>query len=123
MRKIFLALVVALGVTACDPVTVPNPFISVQNPITTRNLYEANLAYSAALKAFNKMKSLCANRVIPPTCRTYVIEGQRVIPQIEQARKTAQDFIRRNPNLNAGSLVDAYTTLVIVLQNKAAQKQ
>lgn len=122
MKKFLAITVIALGISACDPVTIPSPFPSAQNPITVRNLYEANLAYDGALKAFNKMKSLCAQRIIPNTCRTYVIEGQRLIPQIEYTRKTAQDFIKRNPTLNAGSLVDAYTTLVISLQNKAAQK-
>lgn len=123
MRKIALALVISLGVAACDPITIQNPFPSVQNPVTASNLYEANLAYDAALKAFNKMKSLCARRVIPNTCRTYVIKGQEIIPQAESARRTARDFIRANPTLNATSLVSAFTTLVVAIQNNAAQQQ
>lgn len=122
MRKIALALVVAFGVTACDPVTIPNPFQTYQNPVTASNLYEANLAYDAALKAFNKMKSLCAQRVISNSCRTYVIKGQQIIPKAESARKIAQDFIRQNPTLDASSLVRAFTTLIGNLQTFAAQQ-
>lgn len=123
MKRIALALVIAFGLAACDPITIPNPFQTYQNPISASNLYEANLAYDAALKAFNKMKSLCARRVIPNTCRTYVIKGQQIIPQAENARKTARDFIRNNPTLDATSLVRAFTGLVGNLQVFAAQQQ
>lgn len=124
MRKIFttLAVVGTIGLGACDLQTTKAVFTGVQNPVTTRNLYEANLAYNGALVAFNKMKDLCVRRVIPNTCRTYVIKGQQVIPQVESARKNAQNFIRQNPRLDASSLVSAYTTLIVVLQNNAAQK-
>ena len=121
MKKIFFALVAALSVAACDPITFQNPFPSVQNPISASNLYEANLAYDGVLKAFNKMKSLCARRVIPSTCRTYVIKGQQVIPQAEQTRKIATSFIRQNPTLDASSLVRAFTTLIAALQANASQ--
>lgn len=122
MKKVIIAIVFALGVSACDPVTIPNPFQTYQNPVTASNLYEANLAYDAALKAFNKMKSLCAQRVIPNSCRTYVLKGQQIIPKAESARKIAQDFIRQNPTLDATSLVKAFTALVGNLQTFAAQQ-
>lgn len=122
MKKVILAIVIAFGISACDPATIPNPFFSVQNPVTSTNFYEANLAYDGALKAFNAMKRLCASRSIPSSCRTYVIKGQQIIPQAESARRIARDFIRANPTLNASSLVSAFTTLVVVLQNSAAQQ-
>jgi len=122
MRKIVLAIVIALGVSACDPITLQNPFPSVQNPVTASNLYEANLAYDAALKTFNAMKRLCIARSIPNTCRTYVIKGQQIIPKAEAARKIAQDFIRQNPTLDATSLVRAFTALIGSLQLFAAQQ-
>lgn len=122
MKKLMLVAVLAVGLSGCDWQTTQAVFTGVKNPVTASNLYEANLAYDGALKAFNKMKALCAQRVIPNSCRTYVIKGQQVIPQIESARKTAQIFIRNNPTLDASSLVSAYTTLIVALQNNAAQK-
>lgn len=125
MRKLFTVLVItaALGLAACDWQTTSAIVQGVKNPVTERNLFEMNLAYAGALSAFNKMKSLCVRRVIPSTCRTYVQKGQQIIPQAESARRTAQDFIRRNPTLDASSLVNAFGTLVIAISNNAAQTQ
>lgn len=125
MRKILTAFAVtaSLSLAACDWQSTQAVFTGVKNPVTASNLYEANLAYDGALKAFNKMKDLCARRVIPNTCRTYVIKGQQVIPQAENARKTAQSFIRNNPTLDASSLVSAFTTLIGALEKNAAQQQ
>ena len=122
MKKFIAVVVVGLALAGCDPVTLKNPLPSYKNPVSATNLYQANLAYDGALKAFNKMKDLCERRVIPNTCRTYVIGGQRVIPQAEKARKIASDFIRQNPTIDAGALVNAYTLLIGNLEANAAQR-
>lgn len=109
MRKILLAVVLALGVAGC----VNGQLVtSIPNPVTNSNLYEGELVFEASLKTFNKLKELCANRVLPPACRTYVIKAQAVIPKIAKADLAARDFITNNPTINPATIISVFTGLV-----------
>lgn len=89
-----------------------NPLATVTNPVSTTNLYQAELVFDASLKTFNELKGLCAARVLPSTCRTYVVSGQRLIVKIAAADASARDFVDKNPTLNATNVVQAFTGLV-----------
>lgn len=109
MRKLALIVLLALSVGACGTI---NPFQTITNPIVKSNLYEGELVFDASLKTFNKLKGLCATRVLPPACRTYVVKGQGLIRKIYAADKAARDFVKNNPTLDATNIVGAFTGLV-----------
>ena len=106
-RLIPIALALCLG--AC---TTVNPLASVTNPINVTQLYQAELVFDASLKSFNELKGLCASRVLPPKCRTYVVSGQRLITKIAAADVAARNFVDQNPTLSATNVVQAFTGLV-----------
>ena len=111
MRRFILVIMLALSVGACANGKLINPLASVPNASPT-NLYEGELAFDASLKVFLTLKDLCANRVLPPVCRTYVIQGQKIIVQIYAADKAARIFITQNPTLDATNVIQAFTGLV-----------
>lgn len=118
MKNILAALVIGLAVAGC---TVVNPFQSTTNPVTATNLYEGELAFDASLKTFNTLKGLCNQRVLPPVCRTYVKQGQKIIIQVYAADKAARNFVRDNPTLDATSVVGAFTGLVSSFKDTVTQ--
>jgi hypothetical protein len=111
MRKI-IVLCFALTLGACANGQLINPFQTITNPVSNNNLYEGELVFDATLKTFIELKGLCANRVLPSTCRTYVKKGQVIITQIYGADKAARSFIKNNPTLDATNVVQAFTNLV-----------
>lgn len=98
-----------------------NPFATVTNPITTSNLYEAELVFDGALKTFNELKSLCVSRALPPACRTYVKKAQAQIPAIYAADKSARAFVTNNPTLDPTSVVQALQNAVSTFQSTVSQ--
>lgn len=104
-RLIALSLLLTLG--ACV-----NPFASVNNPVSTTNLYQAELVFDASLKTFNELKGLCVNRALPPVCRTYVVKGQALIVKAAAADVAARNFVNNNPTLDATNVVQAFTGIV-----------
>jgi len=110
MKRIILIAALALGLAGCA--NGFNPFASYSNPITTSNLYEGELAFDASLKTFNALKDLCARRVIPSKCRTYVIQAQDLIRRAADADNAARDFVTKYPTLDSTNVVQAFTGLV-----------
>lgn len=104
-RILVLSLLFTLG--ACV-----NPLASVKNPVSTTNLYEAELVFDASLKTFNELKGLCANRTLPPACRTYVVKGQGLIVKAAAADVAARNFVKNNPTLDATNVIQAFTGIV-----------
>lgn len=113
MKKIVLAIALCLGLAGCL-----NPFATVTNPVSATNLYQAEIAYDAGIKTFNELKDLCANRTLPPKCRTYVVQGQGIIRKADAARVAAENFIDNNPTLDATRVVAAFTNLTAAFQDR-----
>ena len=111
MKKL-IPLLLALALAGCVNGKLINPFTSVANPISGTTLYEAELVFDGTLKTFLELKGLCANRVLPPVCRTYVVNGQKIIVQAYAADKAARAFIAGNPTLDATNVVQAFTGIV-----------
>ena len=115
MRRI-ATLFLALSLSAC----AFNPLQSFTNPVRGTNLYEAELVFDGAVKTFNELKGLCAKRTLPPTCRTYVVKGQKIIANAYAADKAAQNFVKNNPTLDATNVIQAFTGLVSDFKNNVA---
>lgn len=113
MKKLAAALlVVTLAVPLGGCPQRFNPLASIANPVSSSSLYEAELVFDGALKTFNELKALCAARVLPRSCRTYVVQGQGYIRQAYAADRAARDFVLNNPTLDATNVVQAFTGIV-----------
>ena len=69
------------------------------------------------MDTFKELKTLCANRVLPPACRTYVKQGQGLIVKAEAADVAARQFVKNNPTLDATNVVQAFTGLVATFKD------
>ena len=105
MKRIIIAAALSLSLVACAS-------LSTTNPVNGNNMYQAELVFDATLKTFNELKGLCANRVLPPVCRTYVVKGQGIIIKTYAADKAARNFATNNPTIDATNVVQAFTGLV-----------
>jgi hypothetical protein len=72
MKRTFIIATAALLIAGC-----------ATNPLSREALVATESAYGASLSAFNGYRRLCANRTIPPSCRTVV---QGIQPKIRVAQ-------------------------------------
>ena len=107
MRTLLLISIFCISMNGCV-----DPFAKITNPISGTNLYEGELVFDATLKTFNELKGLCAKRVLPSACRTYVKQGQKLIVNAYSADKAARNFVTNNPALDATNVVQAFTGIV-----------
>ena len=103
MKKIILAAIIALPLGGCF-----NPLTPITNPISRTNLYQAELIFDGGVKTFNALKALCANRTLPPKCRTYVISGQKLIIKARDADLAAREFVDLHPTFDATQVVQTF---------------
>ncbi len=115
-RNSLLVMALALGLAGCVN-GKPVLFTSVANPVSATNLYEAELAWDATLKTFVELRGLCASRTLPPACRTYVIQGQKIIKNAAAADVAARNFVTANPTIDATNVVSAFTGLLSSFQS------
>jgi len=108
--RILAVIALAIGLAGCPQ--GQGVFKQIPNPASKQTLYEAELVFDGSLKTFNKLKSLCAARTLPPACRTYVVKGQEIIVKVYAADKAARDFVKNNPTLDATNVIQAVTNLV-----------
>lgn len=111
MKKFVGIALLALSLASCVN-GKPVLFTSVANPVSATNLYEAELAFDAALKAFVELRGLCATRTLPPSCRTYVRAGQSIVIKAAAADVAARAFITSNPTLDATNVIGAFSGLL-----------
>lgn len=113
MKRIILALTLALSVAACA--TIPNP-ISTTSLATIESAYGVALAGAVAYRnrprcttsALESVSNLCARRSI-------VLKLQAADRKAQVALGKATIFIKNNPTLDASSLLQAAQGAVDVL--------
>ncbi len=108
MKRIAILFAIVLSLGGCSG----GKLASLTNPATPTNLYAAELVFDGSLKTFNELKGLCARRVLPPVCRTYVTQGQDYIRKIAAADVAANNFVENNPTLDATNVIQAFTGLI-----------
>jgi hypothetical protein len=101
--KRFLVLCLAFPLGGCF-----NPLAPITNPISRTNLYQAELVFDGGIKTFNELKGLCAARILPPKCRTYVISGQKLIIKARDADLAAREFVDLHPTFDATTVVQTF---------------
>lgn len=101
MKIVALALALFLGGCATF-----NPFGSINNPLTPNRLAQVEAAYGIALSAAVGYRRACAQRILArATCGPIVALLQRSDRRAQVAIKAARTFTRRNPTLDATSVV------------------
>jgi len=94
MKKIILAVVLSLSLTACA---------SIKNPFDKPTLAAVESGYGAALSLAVGYRDACAKRQIPPSCRPIVAELQFYGRKAQAAVVSARNFARNNPTLDITS--------------------
>lgn len=70
MKKLFIAPALAIALASCaTPATI-------QNPLTQSRLDTINASWGATLAIAANYRDACAQRLIPPSCRTIVLKLQ-----------------------------------------------
>lgn len=128
----FLAIGLALG--GCQTVGEFATAITttITNPIGGKNIYQAKLVYASALEIAVKYRELCwskpyavlmADPIAKPICqnrRPTVRRLQQARVKASAAIRSADNFVRNNPTLNATNAIGAAWTAVTDFQNIAA---
>lgn len=114
MNKILIVTALAVSIGGCAQ--IQKALTPQTNPVNTTNLYEGELLFDGTVKTFNELKGLCAQRVLPSKCRTYVIQGQSLIGKAYAADKAAQSFVTNNPTLDATNVVQAFINILNTFQ-------
>ena len=110
--KLALALIAALALAGCsDSRSIfaggSSLIATVQNPVGPQQLVAVESAVGAAAGTFNGYRSLCADRVLPPSCRTAVQAVQGHIPKVRAALNSARNFVKNYPTVSAATAIGA----------------
>lgn len=123
MKRIIVASLLALALSACAL------FQGVQNPLNANRLAAAESAYGIALSAAVAYRSLplCktgTTETLANVCarRDVVIKMQAADKIAQVSLKTASQFVRQNPTLDATSLISAVESAVSAFREIQAQE-
>lgn len=123
MKRIIIASLLGLALSACAL------FQGVQNPLNTNRLAAAESAYGIALSAAVAYRSLplCkagTNATLANVCarRDVVIKMQAADKIAQVSLKTASQFVRANPTLDATSLISAVESAVSAFREIQAKE-
>lgn len=122
MRKIILACVIALGVSACTLEDLKNVFVastaSVANPVTPTMLYDVENGMIIAFAGLNAYKRSCVAGAIPVSCRGTIRRIQVYTRQIKPWLVQLRAFVMNNDQLNA---VVVYNTVMGLISGYKAE--
>jgi len=122
MRKVIIALTLALSLAGCaTPAGDLFKVITttIENPLTTVDIYRVENTYAAALTLADQYRTYCYERpyavlMTDPVGRPLCERRRRNVRLIQSARLkagaavvAARNFIAGNPTLNAASVVSA----------------
>lgn len=107
MKKLIGIVLLCFTIGACQ---------SFPNPVTTDRLANIESAYGIALSAAVAYRNACANKSIPRTCRSIVVELQAADRAAQSALVTARSFIKEHPFLDAFDVISAAQQAVSTFQ-------
>lgn len=140
MRRFLMlpALALALFVSGCAGTKVGD-FVSavtttITNPVSATNIYQVKNAYAAALQLAASWREYCyskpyavlmADAVGKTLCqnrRAIVRNIQSAQPKAAGAIRSAENFVRDNPTLNASTAIQAAWSAVTAFRNAVPAK-
>lgn len=111
MKRI-LAIVLALGLSACASIT---------NPVSRTTLVTSESAYGVVLSTAVAYRKLCADKVIArATCAPVVTKLQDADRKVQIALSNLRMFVKNNPTVDAVSFITAVKAAVDDFQAIAA---
>lgn len=110
MKKLGV-LLIALLLSACA---------TIHNPITQNRLAALESAYGVVLSAAVAYRNSCARGALPRSCRAITVELQKAGAVAQQRVVSLRRFVRENPTLDAGSLLQAAESAVDAFQQVSA---
>ena len=105
MRKALIIAALTIGLGGCVNGQLVNPFASFTNPVSKDTLAKVESAYGAALSVAVGYRNACANKALPPSCRTIVVQIQNADKYAHAQILVARAFVKNNPT------VDAFTSV------------
>lgn len=107
----YIAILFTLALSACA---------TIQNPIGITDLASVESAYGVALSVAVGYHDSCAKKLIPRSCRAIVVKLQAADRVAQAALVRARSFVKNNPTLGAGSVIQIAKDAVddfILLEN------
>lgn len=136
MKRLLLLplLLLAIGLAGCETINTAGKFFTaatttINNPVRSVDLYRVKNVYAATLELAVKYRAFCwskpyavlmADPVAKPVCqrrRSVVRQMQAADNKATAAIRTAENFVRNNPTLNATSAIGAAWAAVTDFQN------
>lgn len=111
MRKLVLAVALALGLTGCAEFkrAVEIATISVANPVTKEMLYDVENSAIVLFSTLNVYRRACLARRIAQTCLQRIEDIQQYTRQVPYYLGQLRVFVKQNDQVNAKV---AYNTVV-----------
>lgn len=92
------------------------PSLNVGTSVTLNTMLGIESAYGIALSGERSYKELCRSKVIPSDCRVVVVRLQQADAKAIQSIKSANNFIKSYPTIDASNVIGAARSAVSDLQ-------
>lgn len=127
MRKIVFALVITLGLGGCAQLQTALQVASlatktIDNPVTTDDLYHVEQGVLIAFTALQTYKSSCAKGLVDVNCKTNVAAIQAYTRLIPPLLTQLRGFVKANDQINAGVIYNQITLLITNVRAEAAKR-
>lgn len=125
MRKIFLALTLALSLGACSTLqnietAVQLGTASIANPVTKTRLNQMESAVTIVFAGLKAWKTSCQQGLIPAVCKTQIFQVQVFTRQIPPYLAQLRAFVRNDDQINATVVFNQLTDLIGTVKSQAA---
>ena len=125
MRKIILAVALAIGLTGCGTVQTlmdASQFVtaSVTNPITQERLYKVESAMVIAFAALNAYRQACLQGAAETHCRENIAKIQAYTRRIPPLMTQLRTFVANNDQINAIVVYNQVKQLIDSFKAEAA---
>jgi len=116
--KAILALVLVLTLGGCkylEPVVK-----GVENPVTTKDLYNVEQTMVIVASGLNTYRNLCVKKLIDQKCRDVIVQIQSFTRPAGAMLPRLRVYVKTNDRINA---INAYNTLVGLIADARAVAQ
>jgi hypothetical protein len=125
MRKLFLALTLALSLGGCAALKNIETAIqlgtaSIANPVTKTRLNEMESAVTLVFAGLNAWKKTCRDGLINANCKDQISSVQVYTRQIPPYLTQLRGFVRVNDQVNATVVFNSLAALVGTIKSQAA---
>lgn len=123
MKRVFLALVLAIGLSGCATIQKLESYgslltASANNPVTVQMLYNAENGMVLAFAALNTYRRACVQGSVDVNCKSNIRAIQVYTRRLPPLLRDLRSFVKTNDKINAEIV---YNTIVqLIADFKAA---